>query len=112
MTDTRPVYQRWLKARGLGMAQLGAQDHRALAAIDACWGLYAVSSDEWDQARAIGAIRLLLPALHFDSWPLARELIARNVDEAVDRLWAEVLPSEEMIRSLKRWHSAHPQADE
>lgn len=82
----------WLKANGHSLAPLTGQDRRALAAIDACWQLLAMS-DEDGRAGGIEAVKALLPALQEKCWPLARELIARAMDWSDrDRLWPLVQP--------------------
>jgi hypothetical protein len=70
-----PEHLRWLKLNGHSLGPLTGQDHRALAAIAACWQLY-FSGDTNGQAGAITAVRALLPAMQSKCWPMARELIA------------------------------------
>lgn len=87
-----PEHIRWLRDNGHGLGMLTGQDYRALAAIDACWQLYACG-DSNGAAGALRAIRALLPAMQDKCWPLARELIARALDwPDRDRLWPEVQP--------------------
>ena len=82
-----PEHLRWLKANKHDLAPLTGQDHRALAAIDACWQLLA-NSDENGEGGAVQAVKSLLPALQPQCWPLARELIARAMDWGDrDRVW-------------------------
>lgn len=71
-------------------AMLTGQDTRALAAISACWDLYA-SSDEDGQRGALTSVRALLPALQTKCRPFARELIAYSMDWSDRaRLWKQV----------------------
>lgn len=90
MRRQRPEHLRWLQANGHDLAPLTGQDHRALAAIDACWELYSCS-DEDGMDGALAAVRALLPAMQEKCWPLAKELIARAMYWGYrDRLWPEV----------------------
>jgi hypothetical protein len=75
----------------LGM--LTGQDRRTLAAIAACWQLYASSDDDGRNAALI-AVRSLLPGMQEKCWFFARELIAFALDWS-DRetLWPLVLPT-------------------
>lgn len=85
MGSARPEHLRWLKANGHNLAPLTGTDFRALAAIDACWQLYA-HADNDEQVRV--AVRALLTQMQPKCWPLARELIARAMDWGDrDRLW-------------------------
>lgn len=69
------------------MAMLTGQDSRVLAAIAACWKLYAQSDDEGARA-ALDAVKALLAALQPKCIPFARELIAFAMNwEDRDRLW-------------------------
>lgn len=64
-----------------------------LAAIAACWELYA-SGDMGGQRGAIEAVRALLPAMQEKCWPMARDLIAFALDWGDrDRLWPRVCPT-------------------
>ncbi|HKW09201.1 MAG TPA: hypothetical protein VJO33_02410 [Gemmatimonadaceae bacterium] len=105
MKHMNPNWERWLrgcvKAGEDGcpttltrdhLARLTGQDRRALAAVAACWQLYA-SSDEDGAEGALSAIRCLLPAMQRSAWPVARELIAYAMDWS-DRelLWSKVVP--------------------
>lgn len=77
------------------MAMLTGQDKRALAAIAACWELYACSDD--DGARgALQAVRALLPALQPKCRGFARELIPWAMDWSdKDRVWRAVLQGDD-----------------
>lgn len=97
MRTTNPKWDQWLRACAkdptsparmpgtLGM--LTGQDSRALAAIAACWQLYA-SSDDDGAAAALAAIRALLHGMQPKCRPFARELIAFAMDWGDrERLW-------------------------
>lgn len=72
----------------LGMCT--GQDNRALHAVAACWQLYCVSDDN-GRAAAIVSIRWLLKAMQPCCHPIARELIAQQMDWSDrDRLWHHV----------------------
>lgn len=88
----QPEWYRFLKLNGHDLGMLTGQDHRAMAAIAACWELYA-SGDTEGQRAAIAAIRALLMGMQQKCWPLARELIAFQLDWGDrDRLWPRVCP--------------------
>jgi hypothetical protein len=100
-------WQAWLRACSknpnspakLAPGALGAltgQDARALAAIAACWELYAGSDDDGQRA-AIAAVRHLLPAVQYKNHLFARELIAFALDWSDrDRIWRLVMLGEEL----------------
>ena len=77
----------------VGKGALGAltgQDSRAMAAIAACWRLYANSDDDGATA-ALDAVRALLPAMQASTRYLAREIIAWAMDwNDRARLWPKV----------------------
>lgn len=92
MRTVTPEHLKWLKANKHDLRPLTGQDRRALAAVDACWGLYS-NSDADGQRGALAAVHALLPAMQEKCWPLARELIARSMDWGDrDRLWPLVSP--------------------
>lgn len=72
------------------LGALTGQDTRAIAAIAACWRLYA-SSDDDGATGALDAVRALLPAMQPQTRYLARELIAWALDwNDRARLWPKV----------------------
>jgi len=76
----------------LGM--LTGQDFRALAAVAACWELYA-SSDSDGQRAALAAVSSLLPGMQTKCLFFARELIAFAMNwEDRDHLWMLVTTRE------------------
>jgi hypothetical protein len=98
--NMNPTWEQWLRACAkdpasparlpgtLGM--LTGQDRRALAAVAACWQLYA-SSDSDGERAALTAIRALLPGMQEKCRPFARELIAWALDwHDRERLWPVV----------------------
>lgn len=85
-----PEHEKWLKLNGHSLAPLTGTDRRALAAIDACWELYAFASNG---VNVLTAVHQLLLEMQPKCWPLARELIARSMDWGDrDRLWSLVAP--------------------
>jgi len=97
MKNMNPKWDTWLRAaikdenspvefRGsLGM--LTGQDRRALAAIAACWQLYACSDYDGSTA-ALAAVRALLLGMQEKCRPFARELIPFALDwPDRERLW-------------------------
>lgn len=79
----------WLRENGHDLAPLTGTDHKALAAIAACWTLYAYSG----RTEVLAAIRLLIGEMQRSTAPLARELIAWAMDwDDRERLWPEVAP--------------------
>lgn len=101
MRFSPPRWDTWLRQcskdphspSGIPKGALGAltgQDSRALAAIAACWHLYA-SSDDDGATGALDAVRALLPAVQASTRYLARELIALGMDWGDRaRLWPKV----------------------
>lgn len=88
----RPEHLRWLADNGRDLAPLTGQDARALAAIDACWQLYA-SGDDAGRTAALAAVRCLALAMQPKCRSLARDLIARSLDWGdQDKLWPRVAP--------------------
>lgn len=104
---SRQNWQQWLRAcskdpgspiqlpklgnSGSSLGMPTGQDTRALAAISACWDLYA-GSDADGQAGALDAVRALLPALQPQCHAFARELIAFSLDWFDrERLWDRVV---------------------
>lgn len=91
----RPVDDgRGPKSRARPTAVLGmltGQDVKALAAVAACWALYA-GSDHNGQAAALISIRALLRGMQSKCHMFARELIAQSMDWS-DRLrvWPMVM---------------------
>lgn len=81
---------RWLKANGHNLGALTGQDTSALAAINYCWELYA-RGDLAGQDAALSAVTALLPGMQEKCWPLAKELIAHQMDwPDRDRIWPKV----------------------
>jgi len=77
--------------RGIpSLAVCTGQDDRALHAFAACLELYAASDDPGRQV-ALGCLRALLDGMQRSCWPLARELIAQQLDWS-DRetLWPRI----------------------
>lgn len=105
MNLNQPTWNKWLRAvvkdpsarERAGLADLGphclgmmtGQDARALAAVAACWQLYA-SSDEDGAEAALSAAALLLAGMQKQCWPFARALIAFAMDWTdIGHVWAE-----------------------
>lgn len=97
MRAMNPKWDQWLRACAKdpkspahlpgSLAMLTGQDFRALAAVAACWQLYA-SSDDAGAAAALSAIRSLLHGMQPQCRPFARELIAFAMDwDDRARLW-------------------------
>ena len=87
-----PEHLKWLAFNGHDLAPLTGQDYRALAAVAACWQLYACG-DSAGMSGALEAVRALLPAMCPHNRHLAKELIAFALDwPDRDRLWPEVAP--------------------
>lgn len=92
----------WLRANKHDLAPLTGTDHKALAAIDACWHLYAYSGDK----RVLAAVALLLTQMQRSTRPLARELIARALDWGDrDRLWPRVATDAEALENVREVHT-------
>lgn len=86
-----PIQLPKLGNSGSSLGMLTGQDARALAAISACWDLYA-NADADGQTGALVAVRALLPAVQPGCRPFARELVAFSLDWSDrDRLWDRVV---------------------
>jgi len=79
-----PEHLKWLRANGHNLAPLTGTDTKALAAVAACWELYAYTRSE----RVLKAARELAAEMQDSTRPLARELIAYAMDWSDrDKLW-------------------------
>jgi hypothetical protein len=80
----RAEHLKWLKANGHDLGPLTGTDHRALAAIAACWDLYSVCREPC----VLDAVTSLTDLMQEKTKPLARELIAWAMDwDDRERLW-------------------------
>lgn len=93
---SRPEHLRWLKAHGHDLAPLTGTDARALAAIAACWQLYAVERC----ANAIEAAGHLVLTMQPKTRPLAKALIPWALDWSDEEpVWLRVLLAIDARRS-------------
>lgn len=85
----------WLKGNGHELGALTGTDHKALAAIDALFTLYAYTR----KSTVLVAVRFTLAEMQASTRQLAKPLIARAMDWSdVEAVW-DTINSDELVLS-------------